>query len=857
MSPPPDKQRPDAPAETPAVARPSHQQKTKPTPRESAPVTDRSPGNRNADARNADRAPSTTPAPRSGGLGRKTPPSRRVSSDSNQSRARVSCYANRFELIGLLGVGGMGSVYRVRDLLLGEEVALKILRRDFANSPEAVARFRREVRLARRISHPNVVRVFDVGQIGDEHYYTMECIIGDVVSALISPKRPMDPRRATKVAMHVASGLAAAHRAGVVHRDIKPDNILLSNDGRAVIMDFGVAIASDAPAVTAIPALATGTPLYMAPEQIEGQALNERTDLFALGLVLFEMLTGSLPWEAEPQGQVGLARLTVTPPPPRSIKPGIPESLSSLNLKLLARDPRDRPPNADLVARMLESCLEELVAGAFATEASARRDNGQPPSPPPAMLAAGAPHTRSVAVLPVRNLGSPENQYMADALSDALTQGLVGHPGIRVASPPPPSADQKDPPIVQGSRAGVDVAIEGTMHKRGNGQTLVRISVIEAAHGFVLWKGKFERHASEIFDLCAEVSDVVAKTLAVETRQNRRSLGPENRNNADAFLRAKKAHSEWTSDGSALALELLQEVSRIGAKDPLVRSYEALAQLRQWTVEPYVSMQLGAEAQTTAQDVLESNPNLAEAHLALATHALLNANWMRAARGLEEAVRCNQALSDAYGLLGMLYCWTNHTEQGLRMIDVALRIDPKNLQAMWTAAFTYGLIGQPAGAFRCLDRADQAVPNHPITVAHRLRIALWHGDRKALAQAQDSTCADGAPSDTWSLVVRLFVEPEPGHEIRALTAFAASEGAPPALRGWLMQAVAERMVMSGQIQDAWTALRAAAPHSVNVIWFNRCPALARMTRMPAFLTLRSQIGQRASQLFIPTPTPRR
>ena len=192
-----------------------------------------------------------------------------------------------------------------------EEVALKILRKDLAEVASAVERFRSEVRLTRRITHPNVVRIHDIGEHRGEHFYTMECIVGDPLSAAMGKGAAMDVVRAYEYGVQIAEGLAAVHQANVVHRDLKPDNLMISREGRVVITDFGVAVLRDGPSVDVLPLRGAGTPRYMAPEQLEGRSLTEKTDLYALGLILFELLTGDIPWPKEDPNALDVARLSV------------------------------------------------------------------------------------------------------------------------------------------------------------------------------------------------------------------------------------------------------------------------------------------------------------------------------------------------------------------------------------------------------------------------------------------------------------------------------------------------------------------------------------------------------------------
>jgi len=761
----------------------------------------------------------------------------------------VSRYAGRYELVGLLGVGGMGSVYRVKDLALEQEVALKILRKDLSESQMSVARFHREVKLARQINHPNVVRIFDMGCFEGEHFYTMECIAGDVVSSL-SDGQPMELGAALDVAVQIAEGLAAVHASGVVHRDLKPENVMVAPGGRVVITDFGVAISRDDPGTAPLPMLGAGTPLYMSPEQIEGRQLDERTDLYALGLMIFEMVTGSTPWGRDTDKQRQLARLSVPPASIRSIVPDAPESLSSLVTRMLAREPSDRVRDAATVARMLRVCREELQGRPIAAPppVSSRTPMG---FPAPAIATTGMPHIRSVAVLPVRNLGAAEDGYLAEDMTLAMIDRLATCPGVRVGSRGDLRLDEGGDAIQAGRRAGVDVVVEATVHKRPTGVLRVRVRMVEMERGFVLWSSRFERPMSELFDLQAEINKELARTLTVEMR-GKQTRGPANGDNVDAYVRARRAHAEWMPAASETALDLLGEALLISPEDPMLLATKALVQLRLWHIDPHAPTGLGASAQQLAHKALEHSPNLGEAHLALGLHALLHANWLVAARRFEEAVRCNPAIADAHAQLGMMRCWTGEIDQGMRELGVALRLDPENRIALWAAAITRGLTGHPQQAYEFLDRADFFVEDHPATLGARVRIAIWNGDRQMLAATHTAALAMRFPSGHLETsIARLFLDPEPDNEIGALTAYAAAPEAPPYCRGRVMQAVAERTAMGGMLEDAWSALRAAAPNSMDATWFQQCPALGRLSRKPAFLTLRAQVAARASHVFEP------
>ncbi|AKV04164.1 Serine/threonine protein kinase [Labilithrix luteola] len=227
--------------------------------------------------------------------------------------------ANRYELLGMLGGGAMGTVYRARDRELDEIVALKVLRRELAATEGMLERFRREVKLARRVTHRNVARTFDIGEHGGDRFLTMELVRGEGLASLLTRRGRLPLAEVVSISRDVCAGLSAAHAAGVLHRDLKPDNVVLAEDGRAVITDFGIARAASEGELGRTVGGIVGTPAYMAPEQVEGAPnLDARADLYALGAMIFELLTGSLPWTGETVIAVAAARLLQPPPDPRT-----------------------------------------------------------------------------------------------------------------------------------------------------------------------------------------------------------------------------------------------------------------------------------------------------------------------------------------------------------------------------------------------------------------------------------------------------------------------------------------------------------------------------------------------------------
>jgi tetratricopeptide (TPR) repeat protein len=250
-------------------------------------------------------------------------------------------FADRYEVLGALGCGGMGEVYRVLDREIGEEVALKLLRAEITLDPRLVERFRNELKFARRITHPNVCRVYHFGEHAGAYYITMELVAGEDLTSLLRRSGPLEATKVVAIARQVCAGLAEAHRHEVVHRDLKPQNVMIDRQGRVRVMDFGIARHLGTAGMTET-GMIVGTPEYMAPEQIDGTGLDARSDVYAVGVMLFEMTTGRPPFEGPTPLAVAVQHQTAAPPDPRALNAVIPDALAQLILTCLAKDRRER-----------------------------------------------------------------------------------------------------------------------------------------------------------------------------------------------------------------------------------------------------------------------------------------------------------------------------------------------------------------------------------------------------------------------------------------------------------------------------------------------------------------------------------
>ena len=268
-------------------------------------------------------------------------------------------FDGRYRVLGRLGVGGMATVYLAEDSSLGRKVALKVMAERYAEDGEFVERFRREAQAAARLNHPNIIAVYDRGEADGRPYIAMEYLQGRTLKQVIQKEGPLPPERAIAVAMQVLSGLRYAHEHGVVHRDVKPHNVLVGDDGRIKVTDFGIAHAGD-PQMTEVGSI-VGTAQYLSPEQARGRSVGPQTDVYSLGVVLYEMLAGRVPFEGDSSVAIAMQHVSDEPPPLRSLVPDVPESLALVVAHSMLKEPDQRYGSADEFSADLDRVRRGLV----------------------------------------------------------------------------------------------------------------------------------------------------------------------------------------------------------------------------------------------------------------------------------------------------------------------------------------------------------------------------------------------------------------------------------------------------------------------------------------------------------------
>jgi TolB-like protein/tRNA A-37 threonylcarbamoyl transferase component Bud32/Flp pilus assembly protein TadD len=761
---------------------------------------------------------------------------------------------DRYEVLALLGTGAMGCVYKVRDAELDEVVALKMLRPELLDSAEALERFRREVRLARRVTHRNVARTFDIGRHEGGRFLTMELVEGMPLSDLMRAAwrtGPMPVTRVAELASSVCEGLAAAHDAGVVHRDLKPENVLVGRDAggaeRVVLTDFGVARGSHEDPTRTI-GTSVGTPSYMAPEQVQGQATEPRTDLFALGVMLFEMLTGTLPYRGDSVFAVAVARLLGAPPDPRSLRGDLPSQVAELVLACLARSPSDRPAHAREVAARLSAASVALGTASLdarATLAEGATLAGAALVPPAweASRAGGAlrpaQREKTVSVLPFASQAQGDAP-LAEGLAQDVADTLSTTKGLRLRAATGQAARDGSDPRAAGTQLGVDVVVSGSLRRVGD---LVRVTAraVSVADGFQLWAGRFDRGPGDLLVVSDEVAREVARALVLDVDSAPRAqlTDPEA---VELYLRARHALSR-SSGLPALdeALGMLRKARERTPDDPGIESALAIAYVRKWFSG---DQEVGRLAKGTAERAVELAPHRAEPLLARAYVAYHHGAFPEAIRDLLRAVELAPNLQDAHHLLGSIQLEVGPIEPAASRLRLAVFLDPWVVRTSIELARSHALLGQFDEAHAVFASLDKAGNEGPVWVP-RARIAMWEQSRERAESVLQR--ATEAGDQVGVLLLRAWLDRDRSLAERFLrdTPFGAlNRGAPRGQSLW-SQASAEVCALFGEHDAALSHVeRADSLGLADLVWLDRCPLIAPIRGADRFRAVRDHVFER-------------
>lgn len=596
----------------------------------------------------------------------------------------------------MLGAGGMGEVYRATDTKLARDIALKVLPPDMASDPNRLARFQREARAVAALNHPNVVTIFSVEESDNVHFITMELIEGQPLNRVISAKGlPAD--RIIEVAGAIAEALVAAHEKGIVHRDLKPANIMLTNEGRIKVLDFG--LAKDVTAETANEATLTsaghtqagvvmGTPAYMSPEQVSGRPLDPRSDIFSLGVVLHEMATGRRPFEGRSSAELISSILRDIPPSVTDARPELPPDLARVVRRCLEKDPRYRMQTArDVINELRDlarNASRSMPTSTSATPATPVADSG----------AARAVEGFWVAVLPFRHQGSDAGvEALAEGITEEIITGLSRFSYLRViarSSTGRYSHESADVRAV-GRELGARYVMEGGLRQAGS-RLRVGVQLIDAASGAHLWAETYERTFSPdaLFELQDDIVPRVVSTVAdiqgvlprnmTEALRNR---DPATLTPYEALLRSFGHHQRLNAVEHAAARAVLERA----VQEPPDRG-DCWAMLSWLYREEYTHSfnprpdPLG-RALTAARRAVDAAPTNHLAHAALAAALFFNRELgaFRAAADRSLALNPMDGLTSAY--LGFQIAYSGDWERGCALAERAIQLNPNHPGWYW------------------------------------------------------------------------------------------------------------------------------------------------------------------------------
>jgi len=606
---------------------------------------------------------------------------------------------SHYKILEKLGEGGMGMVYRAEDTRLQRAVALKFLASHFISNPDAKARFLTEARAASALNHPNICTIYEIEEFDGQQFIAMEFVEGKPLSRLVAPERLPLPK-VFDYAIQIAEGLEAAHKKGIIHRDIKPDNILVTEEGRIKIMDFGLAKIRDTARITTT-GTALGTAAYMSPEQARGETVDARSDIFSLGMVLYEMVAGRHPFSGAHPAAFIYSILHEKAQPIGNLVSNVPAGLGAIIEKAMGKNPNHRYQSASDLAADLQRLWQTPLHFLPVLESTAKP---------------------SVAVLHFDNMsGQEEDKYFAAGMTEDIITDLSNIEGLRVASRMQVEqfrGKQVDFAEV-GRRLHVDYILEGSVRKADN---LVRITaqLTKISDGFQVWSRRFDRELKHIFQIQDEVSKEVAGALKVKLSPDdlaRIEKIPTNNLQAyDYFLKGREYNwsvgTEAQKEYIDLAAKMFEKAIELDGQ--FAEAWAGLGEVyTSYSIRRIdFNLKLIKKAEACIKRALELSPNLAEAHRALGRFYSSQRQFALAAEELTCAIDLKPNYADAYYSLGAARFEEGKYAEALRAFQKVVELRPTFFLAFLTAAETAWVLRDYPLAESYLNRCDQLLVGH-------------------------------------------------------------------------------------------------------------------------------------------------